>query len=123
IYDAGRLDPALYRVIRDNIRFAESSLGDMNSQIASCRLGIRRLDELVRKHGKGTLLEAIARIFDETEAKCRNFVAKLADGVYEAESFFDDDGVTPDERVRIHAKVTVKSGNMTIDLSGCSAER
>ncbi len=123
IYDGGRLDQTLYRVIRDNIRFPESSLGDMNSQIASCKLGIRRLDELVRKYGRDTLLRAIARIFDETERKCRNFVARLADGVYEAESFFDDDGVTPDERVRIHAKVTVKSGNMTIDLSGCSSER
>ncbi|HVQ62179.1 MAG TPA: hydantoinase B/oxoprolinase family protein, partial [Burkholderiales bacterium] len=50
-------------------------------------------------------------------------VARLADGVYEAESFFDNDGVTPNERVRIHAKVTVKSGGMTIDLSGCSSER
>src|SRR5260221_496518 len=123
IYDGGRLDQVLYRVIRDNIRFPESSLGDMNSQIASCKLGIRRLDELVRKYGRDTLLRAIARIFDETERKCRNFVARLADGVYEAESFFDDDGVTPDERVRIHAKVTVRSGNMTIDLSGCSSER
>jgi N-methylhydantoinase B len=43
--------------------------------------------------------------------------------VHEAESFFDNDGVTPNERVRIHARVTVKSGRMTIDLSGCSAER
>src|SRR6266566_2984226 len=103
IYDGGRLDEPLYRVIRDNIRFPESSLGDMNSQIASCKLGIRRLDELVRKYGRETLLRAIARIFDETEAQCRKVVAKLADGVYEAESFFDDDGVTPDERVRIHA--------------------
>src|SRR6266478_1400437 len=123
IHDGGRLDETLCRVIRDNIRFPESSLGDMNSQIASCKLGIRRLAELVRKYGKQTILKAIERIFDETERKCRNFVAKLADGVYEAEAFFDDDGVTPDERVRIHAKVTVKSGNMTIDLSGCSAER
>src|SRR5205814_1287032 len=32
-------------------------------------------------------------------------------------------GVTPEERVRIHAKVTVKSGRMIIDLSGCSSER
>jgi N-methylhydantoinase B len=123
VYDGGRRDETLYRVIRDNIRFPESSLGDMNSQIASCRLGTRRLDELFRKYGRGTLLEAIARIFDETETKCRKFVARLADGVYEAESFFDDDGVTPDERVRIHAKVTVKKGSMTIDLSGCSSER
>src|SRR5262252_6734416 len=123
IYDAGRLNEVLYRVIRDNIRFPESSLGDMNSQIAACRLGARRLDELFRKYGKRTLLSAITRIFDETEKKCRNVVAQLADGEYQAESFFDDDGITPNERVRIHAKVTVKKGAMTIDLSGCSRER
>jgi N-methylhydantoinase B len=123
IYEDGRINETLHRVIRDNIRFPESSLGDMNSQIASCRLGIRRLDELFRKYGRDTVLGAIDRIFEETETKCRNVVAGLADGVYEAESFFDDDGVTLNERVRIHAKVTVKSGSMTVDLSGCSAER
>jgi len=123
IYDGGKLDQTLYRVIRDNIRFPESSLGDLNSQIAACKLGARRFDELFRKYGRTTVLGAIARIFDETERKCRQVVARLADGVYQAESFFDDDGVTPNERVRIHARVTVKSGKMTIDLSGCSAER
>jgi len=86
-------------------------------------LGARRIDELFRKYGRSTVLAAIAGIFDETETKCRKVVARLADGVYEAESFFDDDGVTLNERVRIHAKVAVKSGTMTIDLSGCSAER
>ena len=123
IYENGRLNDTLYRVIRDNIRFPESSLGDLNSQIASCRLGARRFDGLLGKYGRSTVLAAISRIFDETEAKCRKVVSRLADGVYEAESFFDNDGVTPDERVRIHAKVTVKAGAMTVDLSGCSAER
>lgn len=123
IYEGGKLNATLYAVIRDNIRFPESSLGDMNSQIAACRLGVRRLDELVRKYGKDTVVKAIARIFDESEAKCRRLVARLKDGVYEAESFFDDDGVTPNERVRVHAKVTVEKGSMTIDLSGCSSER
>jgi N-methylhydantoinase B len=123
IYEAGTLNETLYRVIRDNIRFPESSLGDMNSQIAACRLGIRRMDELFAKYGKGTILAAIRKIFDETETKCRNVVSQLADGVYEAESFFDEDGVTPDEPVRLHARVSVAAGEMTIDLSGCSAER
>jgi len=123
IYEGGKLNETLYRVIRDNIRFPESSLGDLNSQIASCKLGARRYDELFRKYGRGTVLAAIARIFDETETKCRKVVERLAGGVYEAESFFGDDGVTPNERVRIHARVTVASGGMTIDLSGCSAER
>ncbi|OFZ89763.1 MAG: hypothetical protein A2V78_06070 [Betaproteobacteria bacterium RBG_16_64_18] len=123
IHEAGTVNETLYRVIKDNIRFPESSLGDMNSQIAACRLGVRRMDELFAKYGKGTILAAIGKIFDETEIKCRNVVSRLADGVYEAESFFDDDGVTPDEPVRIHARVSVAAGGMTIDLSGCSGER
>ncbi len=46
IYRAGELDETLHRVISDNIRFPESSMGDLRSQIAACRLATRRLDEL-----------------------------------------------------------------------------
>jgi len=123
IYEAGKVNETLYRVLKDNIRFPESSLGDMKSQMAACRLAVRRLDELFGKYGKATILDAIAQIFDETERKCRNVVEKLTDGVYEASSFLDHDGVKRDERVPIHAKVTIDHGSMTIDLSGCSGER
>ena len=78
IYEEGKLNEPLYRVIKDNIRFPESSLGDMKSQMAACRLGGRRLDELFEKYGRDTLLAAIERIFDETEQKCRNVVSQLA---------------------------------------------
>ena len=65
----------------------------MKSQMAACRLAARRLDELFDKYGRDTMLAAIAQIFDETEQKCRNVVAQLPDGVYEAEASIDDDGV------------------------------
>jgi len=123
IYEEGKLNETLYRVIRDNIRFPESSLGDMKSQMAACRLALRRLDELFGKYGRDTVLAATERIFDETEQKCRNVVKTFPDGVYEAESFLDDDGVQQGEPVRLHAKVTIRAGDMTIDLSGCSPER
>ena len=123
IYERGKLNETLYRVLKDNIRFPESSLGDMKSQMAACRLAVRRMTELFDKYGKDTILDAIAQIFDETERKCRNVVEKLADGVYEAGSFIDDDGVKRGERVPIHAKVTVDHGSMTIDLSATSGER
>jgi len=123
IYEAGKLNETLYRVLKDNIRFPESSLGDMKSQMAACRLAARRLDELFDKYGRDTMLRAIAQIFDETEIKCRNVVAQLADGVYQAEAELDEDGVTPGEPVPIHAKVIIDKGAMTIDLSGCSKER
>ncbi len=123
IYEAGKVNETLYRVLKDNIRFPESSLGDMKSQMAACRLAVRRLDELFQKYGKATVLEGIAQIFDETERKCRNVVEKLKDGIYEASSFLDHDGVKRDEQLPIHAKVTIDHGSMTIDLSGCSGER
>ncbi len=123
IYEAGKVNETLYRVLKDNIRFPELSLGDMKSQMAACRLAVRRLDELFDKYGKATILAAIAQIFDETERKCRNVVEKLKDGVYEASSFLDHDGVKRDEQVPIHAKVTIDRGGMTIDLSKCSGER
>jgi N-methylhydantoinase B len=123
IYNAGKLDETLYRVLKDNIRFPESSLGDMKSQMAACRLAARRMDELFDKYGRDTILAAIDRIFDETEQKCRNVVAQLPNGVYEASASIDDDGVIKGEPVGIHVKVTIDSGRMTIDLSGCSAER
>ena len=65
-------------MLKDNIRFPESSLGDMKSQMAACRLAARRMDELFDKYGRDTILAATAQIFDETERKCRNAVARLA---------------------------------------------
>ncbi|MGH6671747.1 MAG: hydantoinase B/oxoprolinase family protein [Xanthobacteraceae bacterium] len=123
MYESSKLNETLYRVLKDNIRFPESSLGDMKSQMAACRLAVRRMNELFEKYGRDTILDAIAQIFGETERKCRNVVEKLKDGVYEASSFIDHDGVKRDERVPIHAKVTIDRGAMTIDLSGCSGER
>jgi N-methylhydantoinase B len=123
IYEKGELNKVLYKVIGDNIRFPESSLGDMRSQMAACRLALRRLDELFHKFGREVMLSAIHQIFDETEAKCRKVVQTIPNGTYEASSFLDDDGIKIGEPVQLHAKLTVKDGHMTIDLSKCSQER
>jgi N-methylhydantoinase B len=123
IYDKGVLNEALLSVIKDNIRYPESSLGDMRAQIAACRMAARRLGELCDKYSLETFLTTVDQIFSETEMRCRNAVARIPDGVYEAESSYDDDTVRPDEPVCIHAKVTVRGGDMIIDLSGCSKQR
>jgi N-methylhydantoinase B len=123
IYEKGERNETLYKILRDNIRFPESSLGDMRSQMAACRLATRRLEELFEKFGKATIHGALDQVFDESEQKCRNVVTDIPDGIYEAESFLKDDGIDLGEPVRVHAKVTVKGSDMEIDLSGCSDER
>jgi len=123
IYEAGKLNKTLHAMIRDNIRYPESSLGDMRAQIAACRLAVQRLKELIERYSPGVVESAIATIYRETEKRCRNVVERIPDGTYEASSVYDDDSVNPDEPIRIHARVTVAGSDMTIDLSGCSQQR
>jgi N-methylhydantoinase B len=117
IYEGGKPDEKMLRMISDNIRFPESSMGDLRSQMAACTLAERRLEELYTRYGGETIGIAIERIFDDAERKCRLIVEQIPDGTYHAESFLDDDGVETGKRVPIVVDVIVKGSDLTIDFT------
>ncbi len=117
IYEAGKRNETLWQIIHDNVRFPEAALGDLRAQIASCQLGIRRFGELVKRYGPDAVERAIHAIWDQTEREARAVIAKVPDGVYEAESFLDNDGRTLDRKLRIKVKVTIDGGRMIVDFS------
>jgi len=123
IYEGGKPDEKMLRMISDNIRFPESSMGDLRSQMAACTLAERRLDELFTRYGSETIGAAIERIFDDAERKCRLIVEQIPDGHYHAESFLDDDGVEKGVRVPIVVDVIVKGSDLTIDFTKGSMQR
>jgi N-methylhydantoinase B len=123
IYEAGKPNETLLTMIADNIRYPESSMGDLEAQTTACNLGLKRMEELFAKYGKATVEECIQRIFAESEMHCRQVISEFQDGSYEFETEFDDSAAAQDGPVRIHVKVTVEGSDMTIDLSGCSGER
>jgi N-methylhydantoinase B len=59
---------------------------------------------------------------DHSEAIARANTRNIPDGVYEAESYMDDDGVDVGQRIPIKVKVTKHGDEMTIDLSEVSAQ-
>jgi N-methylhydantoinase B len=117
IYEAGKRNETLWQVIHDNVRFPEAALGDLRAQIASCQLGIRRYGELVTRYGPATVERCIATIWDQTERAARAVIEQVPDGVYEAESFLDNDGRTLDKPLRIKVKVIIDGSRMVIDFS------
>jgi N-methylhydantoinase B len=123
LYEEGRLDEKVWQLLKDNIRYPESSLGDLKSQIAACRLAERRMEELFNRYGQDVVEEAIYKIFEQTEARCRAIVSKIPDGLYEAESLFGFHPLDQGEPVLIKVKVIVKGSDMTIDLTECSFQR
>ena len=123
LYEAGHLDEKVWRLIRDNIRFPDASMGDLQSQIAANRLAEKRLEEILLRYGRATVEQAIERIFDQTEASCRAVVAKLPDGVYEAQSLFAGSPLDGNQPVEIRVRVIIQGSGMTIDLTQCSPQR
>src|SRR5215470_11359938 len=117
IYEAGKRNETLWQVIHDNVRFPEAALGDLRAQIASCQLGIRRYGELVKRYGPDTVERCILAIWDQTERAARAVIEQVPDGVYEAESFLDNDGRTLDKKLRIKVKVVIDGSRMVIDFS------
>ncbi|OGP67068.1 MAG: hypothetical protein A2169_08100 [Deltaproteobacteria bacterium RBG_13_47_9] len=123
LYEEGRVDEKVWQLLKDNIRYPESSLGDLRSQIAACRLAERRMDELFKRYGQERVEEAIDQIFDQTETRCRAVVSEITDGTYEAESLFGGHPLDRGETLLIRVRVIVKGSDMTIDLTPCSSQR
>lgn len=118
IYEAGKRNETLWQIIHDNVRFPEAALGDLRAQIACCQLGIRRFGELLGRYGSETVVDCIAAVWDAAEREARAFIARIPDGIYEAESFLDNDGRTLDVPLRINVKVTIAGERMIVDFSG-----
>ena len=122
IFKAGRQDPELSAIIRTNCRLPEFAMGDFRAQIAAIRTGERRLGQLLKRYGSETFKESVRLIFDQSERLARAAVKKIPDGIYQADSFMDDDGVNLGKRIPIKIRVEVSGEEMTVDLSGVSRQ-
>src|ERR671914_738102 len=121
-FRAGKENPEITSIIRANVRVPERAMGDMRAQLASIRTGERRLMRLLKRYGNEAFKESIRLIYEQSEKLARAAVEKIPDGVYEAESFMDDDGVNLGKHIPIKVRVEVHGDELTVDLSGVSPQ-
>lgn len=120
LYRAGEPNDDIFQMINDNVRFADSCLGDLRAQIAACRVGERGLQALVERYGLSVFWRSVRTIWDQSEALAREQLARIRPGTYEAEALFDSDGVDLERPVPLKVKVEVRIGEMIIDFSPIS---
>lgn len=116
-YRKGVPNDDVFRVIALNVRVPERAMGDLRAQIAAVKSGERRVLEMLKKYSREGFLSAIDAIFAQSEAITREQIRAIPDGVYEAESFMDDDGVDHGKPIPVRVTVTVAGDEMTVDLS------
>jgi N-methylhydantoinase B len=119
---AGTINQDVLDIILMNVRLPSRALGDLRAQITALKTGERRFLELINRYGREAVLGSIAAIMGESEIVARELTRSIPDGVYEAESFMDDDGLDIGKRTPIHVKVEVRGDEMTIDLTDVSKQ-
>jgi len=122
LYDRGRLNQDLYDLIRDNIRVPGITMGDMEAQIASARVGAERFLHLVEKYGVDVVMGGAYQWMAYSEQMLRREIAKIPDGEYTEEGWLDDDGRHRGVPLKIKVTVRVKGDEIEIDYTGSSPQ-
>ena len=122
LYEEGRRNEVLWKFIRDNTRVPGLVMGDLEAQIASAELGVRRFQELLAKYGQATVLQSCAQLMDYSEAALRRAISAIPDGDYTAEGFLDDDGRNRGKTLPVKVMVRVRGDGVEVDLTGSSPQ-
>jgi N-methylhydantoinase B len=119
LFSGGRRNDDLYRVIVRNSRTPESFAGDLDSEVAACQMGARRLQKLFQAYGT----EMVEACFDALVRRCtdtfrREILPRIPDGTYEFEDYIESDGVDPPRLHRLKMTMTKTPDRIVCDLTG-----
>ena len=125
VIDQGKRNDAVWHLLRDNVRVSALVVGDMEAQIAACRIGATRFVELIDRYGLATVEAACAELFDYSERLMRQAVERIPDGRYTATGYMDGylDDPSPSRRnLPIVVTLTVNGSDMSVDLTGTAPQ-
>jgi len=117
----GVLDPDIWAILETNSRLPDAIRGDFNAQVACLRTGDKAIREIYAKFGRDRVLAAIDAYIEHSAQKTREALAKLPKGVWTAEEWLDDDGVTGDP-IRMFCTVTITEDRFLVDFAGSSPQ-
>jgi N-methylhydantoinase B len=110
---------ALWQLIRDNVRVPRAVMGDLEAQIAACRVGVSRTQALCKRYGATTVRVSMERAVARTETAVREMIRALPDGAYQAAISLDSDGVS-DKRPRVGLTITIADDQFAASFAGSS---
>lgn len=121
ILERGRINRDVLALILGNVRTAGEREGDLTAQIAACRIGERRLTEMVRKHGRGEVASYSRHLLAYSSRMMRGLLRHIPDGTFRGEDWLDDDGIT-NRPLRIAVTVRVRGERVEVDFTGSAPQ-
>lgn len=119
LVNRGEVNKEILDMILLNCRTPRERRGDLWAQIASNKIGEKRVLEVISKYGLETYQEGMEEMLAYSERKIRHGISQIPDGVYEFTDYLDDDGIELwKESLPIKVKVIVEGDSIHLDFTG-----
>jgi N-methylhydantoinase B len=122
---ADKLVEDVFDILLLNARVPEERRGDYFAQIAACRLGVRRVKEIIGARGAELVVAGFAQIIARTHSRFRCALRRVAPGEYRFEDVMDDDGLgTMNIPIKLRVLVPAHGSRdrVLFDFSGTGAQ-
>jgi N-methylhydantoinase B len=121
ILSGGKVCRDILEMILANVRTPREREGDLTAQIGACRIGERRLAEIVAKYGRREV-ETYGRHLLEYSARMTRAVLRgIPDGTYRGEDCLDDDGIGPGP-LPIRVTIRIRGERAEVDFTGSAPQ-
>ncbi len=119
----GAVDRDVLNLILLNVRTPDEREGDLAAQMGACRVGERRILELVEKYGAARLRALTDELLLYSERLVRAELQRMPAGEFAAEDWLDDDGVSAQPiRIAVKLRIDPEAATIHVDFSGSSAQ-
>ena len=113
----GRLNAEVVELLCRNSRTPNDRRGDLAAQLAACRVGERRLQDIVSRYGWEETHQHMEGLLDYSERLTRAAIRDMPDGEFFFRDYLEGDGFS-DEPLPIQATVRVNGEEMEVDFTG-----
>ncbi|HZM34787.1 MAG TPA: hydantoinase B/oxoprolinase family protein [Burkholderiales bacterium] len=122
LFERGKENRAVMRLIEANMRLPEHRKGDLSAMLGAVRVAEARLRRLFDKYGLDTVLACVAANLDRVEARMREAIRALPKGTFVYEDYleyFDDGRFDP---VLMRLALTVEGDRVIADFEGSNPQ-
>src|SRR5215469_8279257 len=117
VYEGGKPNNAILRIISANSRAPRAVAGDLQAEVNACRVGARELERIVGKFGMEVFRAAVERMYDQGETFVRRFLQSLPDGRYSGMGHVDSNGID-DDLISFEVAVEKRGSGCVVDFTG-----
>jgi N-methylhydantoinase B len=122
LYERGKPNTTLFRMIDRNVRVPGRVLGDIRSQLAACEIAARGMTDLVARYGADGVVSLMNATMDYSERLTRHCLTQLPDGVATFTDWIDDDQIDMGKPIALVCTVRKRGDAMEVDWTGSAPQ-